>query len=242
QGRTAAPHGRIRRLPGRSVAHRTTGRGARALLDVGAGRPGRRKPRRYPDRADLPRARRGEAPPPGRRRHQPAGADRTRTADRPPSRPHHRHLRRRGLRAGQDGGAAQPHLCDPVRGAPRPVRPRRARRGEDRAAPGDTNATTAPRVSPTASSSNTPNPGTGTTVNTDADRYLARAALAPAYTRYAPEIAVPSGPVVIVGYHAAFAFHPAAGTALAAFPGIDLAGMTASSFPLMGLVRIEHAT
>ena len=79
-------------------------------------------------------------------------------------------------------------------------------------------------------------------MNTDADRYLARAALAPAYTRYAPEIAVPSGPVVIVGYHAAFAFHPAAGTALAAFPGIDLAGMTASSFPLMGLVRIEHAT
>ncbi|WP_040801769.1 hypothetical protein [Nocardia higoensis] len=79
-------------------------------------------------------------------------------------------------------------------------------------------------------------------MNTDADRYLARMTLAPAYARYAPETAAPSGPIVIVGYHAAFAFHPAPGTALAAFPGIDLESMTASSLPLMGLVRIEHAT
>ncbi|WP_280503414.1 hypothetical protein [Nocardia farcinica] len=79
-------------------------------------------------------------------------------------------------------------------------------------------------------------------MNTDADRYLARVTLAPAYTPYTPETAAPSVPVVIVGYHAAFAFHPAPGTALAAFPGIDLARMTASSFPLMGLVSIEHAT
>ncbi|WP_157101347.1 MULTISPECIES: hypothetical protein [Nocardia] len=79
-------------------------------------------------------------------------------------------------------------------------------------------------------------------MNTDADRYLARVTLAPAYARYTPETAAPSRPVMIVGYHAAFAFHPAPGTALAAFPGIDLAGMTASRLALMGLVRIEHAT
>ncbi|MBF6102261.1 hypothetical protein IU510_30035 [Nocardia cyriacigeorgica] len=79
-------------------------------------------------------------------------------------------------------------------------------------------------------------------MSTDLDRYLARVILDPAYAPYAPEHAQPRGPVVIVGYHAAFATHPAPGTALAAFPGIDLATTTVSSYPLMGLVRIEHAT
>ncbi|MEV4158455.1 hypothetical protein AB0J48_36100 [Nocardia salmonicida] len=49
----------------------------------------------------------------------------------------------------------------------------------------------------------------------------------------------PAREVMVIGWHAAFANTPAAGTTIAVFPGIDSAPDHEST---MALVRIEHAT
>ena len=81
------------------------GRRARPLLDVRPGRAARRRGARgIPVVADLPRAGHGEAAPPGRGRHQPAAsASRCEARVAPRRRPGHRHLHRRGARAGAAG-------------------------------------------------------------------------------------------------------------------------------------------
>ncbi|MGW5315476.1 hypothetical protein [Nocardia thailandica] len=49
----------------------------------------------------------------------------------------------------------------------------------------------------------------------------------------------PAREVLVIGWHAAFADTPAAGTPIAVFPHTEI---IAEHFPVMALVRIEHAT
>ncbi|MEU2258453.1 hypothetical protein ABZ540_35405 [Nocardia xishanensis] len=75
----------------------------------------------------------------------------------------------------------------------------------------------------------------------DLGRYLARVRVDPDYAPYLPDHALPDRPVLIVGQHAACATSPRPGTPVAMFPGADPTE-TASSHPVMALVRVEHAT
>ncbi|MEV0027829.1 hypothetical protein [Nocardia sp. NPDC050793] len=75
----------------------------------------------------------------------------------------------------------------------------------------------------------------------DLARYLARVQLDPNHQRYLREEALPGGPVLIVGHHAAFATSPRPGTPIAVFPGIEPA-TPATDYPILALVRVEHAT
>ena len=66
-----------------------------------------RRPR-HAGGADLPRARLGQAPAPGRRDTSPAEPDRARARAVPRRRPRRRHLQRRGVRAAPAGAAQRP--------------------------------------------------------------------------------------------------------------------------------------
>ena len=137
QGRAAAVHaGSFARGAAPAAGRaRPPRRRARALLDerAGLGR-GRAPALGVPVRADLPRARLGQAPPPGRRRHQPGRPDRARAAAVPRRRPRGRHLLRRGRRAAPRSGCPRDRVVDrAVRGRHRrcsrprgPVAPRSA--------------------------------------------------------------------------------------------------------------------
>ncbi len=109
QGRAAAVHGRLRRRAARAVGGRPARRRPRALLDVRPRGPARGAPARHPGRPHLPRARRRQAPPPGRQGHEPAAAgSRPSAASRRRCDRVDRHLHRRGLRAAAPGRRPPP--------------------------------------------------------------------------------------------------------------------------------------
>ncbi|WP_435591875.1 hypothetical protein [Nocardia sp. bgisy118] len=75
----------------------------------------------------------------------------------------------------------------------------------------------------------------------DLARYLAAVQADPHYAPYLPDHALPDGPVLIVGQHAAFATSPRPATPVAVFPG-GAPTTAVIAHPVMALVRIEHAT
>ena len=86
----------------------------------------RRPAARHPGGAHVPRPRRGEAAPPGRRRHQPAGPDRGRADARSTRRPRHRHHAPTSVASSSAmGGPTGADRGRPVRRRPRPLPPRR---------------------------------------------------------------------------------------------------------------------
>ena len=133
--RTCAPSAAELR---RGVAREPAGHRARALLDVaGWPRCTAAAAARRAGRADLPRARLGQAAPPGRRRHQPAASGIALERDaRPRRRPGRRHVHatrcascvRMGVPTGDGSRRA-------LRRRPRPLPPRRAGRARAPGAP-----------------------------------------------------------------------------------------------------------
>ena len=105
QGRPAAAHAGVRRACcAREWAGAPARRRARPLLDERAGRVDRPPPSRPAGRADVPRPRLGQAPPPGRARHLPEQRIEPRARPAlPHRRPRRRHVHRRGLRAAPAG-------------------------------------------------------------------------------------------------------------------------------------------
>ncbi|MFF0533582.1 hypothetical protein ACFYT3_35100 [Nocardia amikacinitolerans] len=75
----------------------------------------------------------------------------------------------------------------------------------------------------------------------DLARYLAAVRADPHYAPYLPDHALPNGPILIVGQHAAFATHPRPATPIAVFPG-GASTTAVIGYPVMALVRVEHAT
>ncbi|MEU7764987.1 hypothetical protein AB0B25_07670 [Nocardia sp. NPDC049190] len=79
-------------------------------------------------------------------------------------------------------------------------------------------------------------------MGTDFDSYTARLRLDSRYGPYLPDAIVSTDCVLVAGYHAAFATPPRPGTVIAAFPGINQTAAAARGYPVMALVRVEHAT
>ena len=130
----AAAHGRLRRAAGASLAAPAPPDVVHApLLDVGARRSAPRRGRWAAGGAHLPRPGRREAAPPGRGRHEPAGAARAGAGDRSPAADRIvATCTRRGVRAGAAGRRPAPAPSSPAASTSsasgRTGRPSRARR------------------------------------------------------------------------------------------------------------------